>query len=111
MNIPQMLSHRGSETHMYVINNAKDLRLKMTTGCSHEPRDGGSCRLVLLWGAAGEGLEGGCPKSWPHAWCCMGWASTIGGPSTEASPGTPSGSSVCFGEVEDAPRSSDSHKS
>ena len=62
MNIPQMLSHRGSETHMYVINNAKDLRLKMATGRSHEPWDGGSRGLVLLRGAAGEGLGG----AWPH---------------------------------------------
>lgn len=39
---------QGSETHMYVINNTRDLRLKMTTGCSHEPWDGGSVGLVLL---------------------------------------------------------------
>lgn len=61
MNIPQMLSHRGSETHMYVINNAKDLRLKMTTGCSHEPWDGESHGLVLLRGAVGMGLGGPGP--------------------------------------------------
>lgn len=67
MNIPQMLSHRGSETHMNVINNAKDLRLKTTTGCSHEPRDGGSHELVLLQEVAGEGLGGAGLAPYPSS--------------------------------------------
>lgn len=50
MNNPQMLSHRVSEPHTYVVNNAKDLRLKMTRGHPHEPGDGGSHGLALLRG-------------------------------------------------------------
>lgn len=33
----------------------------MTTGCSHEPWDGGSHGLVLLRGAVGMGLGGPAP--------------------------------------------------
>lgn len=42
---------------MCVVNNAEELRLKMTTGCSCEPRD--------CWGALGQGLGGlaPCPGS------------------------------------------------
>lgn len=59
MNIPQMLPHRGSETHMYGINNTRDLRLKMTAGRSHEPQDGGSLRAAPVVGGSGIGAGGG----------------------------------------------------
>jgi len=76
MNIPQMLSHRGSETHTYVVNNAKDLRLKMTTGHSREPRDGGSGGGWSCCGGQQErGWRGGltpCPGS-VHGAAWGGW--------------------------------------
>lgn len=73
MNNPQMLSHRVSEPHTYVVNNAKDLRLKMTRGHPHEPGDGGSHGLALLRGwlrGAGAWPRAGAPHagvpSGPH---------------------------------------------
>lgn len=80
MNIPQMLSHRGSETHMYVINNARDLRLKMTTGHSYEPRDGRSHGLVLLQGTVGEGLGGPAPIPGPVPGAAWGGCAPSGVP-------------------------------
>lgn len=105
MNIPQMLSHRGSETHMNAINNAKDLRLKMTTGRSHEPRDGGSHELVLLWGVAGEGLGGGLA---PYPGSPSGVGEHHWGSQHQSAPQHPAGQPWLFWEAEDAPRSSNS---
>lgn len=67
MNNPQMLSHRVSEPHTYVVNNAKDLRLKMTRGHPHEPGDGGSHGLALLRGRLrGAGAPHTGVPSGPH---------------------------------------------